>query len=251
MTGVVVPYDAWAPEALPEHLRVTLRVVDEQRGGARGGKDVEALQHDLAPTVQETISHASRAVERGGLTAFPRGRRADAWWRRRTASTWCRAGRRSSTPGTSVDLRVLVTRDEQRVAMRGGVRRLLRLRTTPPLRYVVGRALDDREKLALGRTPHGSVPLLVDDALGACLDAGSSTPRRRTPPPARGSASTTACRSRVAAFDRCLEVAGTDLGDDLLAAVKQAAPRSSTSPPRCGPAWTTWARRSWRRCAPT
>lgn len=207
LTGVVVPYDAWAPDALPEHLRVTVRVVDDSGAVLANGKDVEALQRDLAPEVQRTISHASRSVERQGLTDFP----ADGVPRvvEETHGDHVVRGWPSLVDtGTSVDLRVLVTRAEQAVAMRDGVRRLLRLAVAPPVRYVVG-VLSTREKLALGHTPHGSVPLLVEDAFAACLDAavarGGGVPWERP------------------AYDAILADARERAGDDLLRTVKQAA----------------------------
>jgi ATP-dependent helicase HrpA len=101
-----------------------------------------------------------------------------------------------------------VTRAEQAVAMRAGVRRLLRLAVAPPVRYVVG-VLSTREKLALGHTPHGGVPALVADAFAACLDAavarGGGVPWERT------------------AYDAILADVRERAGDDLLRAVKQAA----------------------------
>jgi ATP-dependent helicase HrpA len=101
--------------------------------------------------------------------------------------------------------------------MRAGVRRLLRLAVAPPVRYVVG-VLSTREKLALGHTPHGSVPLLVEDAFAACLDAAVA--RSAT----RGVAGIADGVPWVkAAYDAVLAEAKADAGDDLLTAVRQAA----------------------------
>jgi ATP-dependent helicase HrpA len=110
--------------------------------------------------------------------------------------------------GDGVDLLVLVTPAEQEVAMRAGVRRLLRLCVSPPVRYVVG-VLDTREKLALGSTPHGSVPRLIDDALDAVLDAAVA--RSGGVPWERPS------------FDAILVTVREHVGDDLLRVVRLAA----------------------------
>jgi ATP-dependent helicase HrpA len=215
-TGVVVPYDAWSPQSLPEHLRVTLRVVDESGAVLGQGKDVEQLQQALAPVVQETISHASRSVEVRGLTEFPvdgvprvveetHGEHVVHGWPALVASP------------AGVDLRVLVTRAEQVVAMRIGVRRLLAESLAVPTRYVVG-VLTTREKLALGRTPHGSVPALLDDAMGAVLDDAVARAAATSAPGFHGGLPWTR-----PAFDACLEVARDRTGDDLLRVVRQAA----------------------------
>jgi len=221
LTGVVVPYDAWAPESLPEHLRVTLRVVDDAGAVLASGKDVETLQTELAPAVQRTISAASRGVELVGLIGFPPGG---------VPSVVEEAHGDHVVQGwpalvdaeTSVDLRVLVTHAEQVVAMRSGVRRLLRLAITPPVRYVVG-VLSTREKLALGHTPHGSVPLLIDDAFGACLDAGAVHAATQDAATRTALGFHDGLPFTPAAYSACLDVARDSIGDDLLKAVKQAA----------------------------
>jgi len=216
LTGVVVPYDAWAPETLPEHLRVTLRVVDDAGSVLASGKDVEALQTQLAPAVQRTISRASRGVEVLGLTDFPASgvpRVVEETHGEHVVRGWPAL----VDVGTTVDLRVLVTRPEQAVAMRAGVRRLLRLAVTPPVRYVVG-VLSTREKLALGHTPHGSVPMLVDDAFGACLDAAVARVAARSV-----AGIVDGLPWDKPAYDEILVQAKEHAGDDLLKAVKQSA----------------------------
>ena len=216
LTGVVVPYDAWAPDALPEHLRVTVRVVDDEGREIARGKDVETLQTELAPQVQETISYASRGLERPGLTEFPADgvpRSVEEQHGEHVVHGWPAL----VDAGESVDLRVLVTPAEQLLAMRRGVRRLLRLQTPTPVRYVVG-VLEMREKIALGHTPHGSVPALIEDAMDACLDAGVA---RAAGAGAAGFAD--GLPWTPDAFAACLAAAQDRLGDELLRVVRQAA----------------------------
>ena len=207
LTGVVVPHEAWSPDSLPDHLRVTVRVVDDEGALVGAGRDVETLQRDLAPVVQTAISFASRSLELHGLTTFPAAgvpRMVEESHGEHLVRGWPAL----VDMGESVNLRVHVTPAEQEVAMRRGVRRLLRIAVAPPVRYVVG-VLTMREKLALGHTPHGSVPALVDDAFDAVLDAavvrGGGVPWD------------------VATYDRILLDARERAGDDLLRAVKQAA----------------------------
>ena len=166
--------------------------------------------------MQRTISQASRGVELLGLIDFPvEGvpRVVEETHGEHVVRGWPAL----VDTGTAVDLRVLVTRAEQVVAMRTGVRRLLRLATAPPVRYVVG-VLSTREKLALGHTPHGSVPLLVEDAFAACLDAAVARVAARAP-----SGMADGVPWERPAYDLALAEAKEHAGDDLLAAVKQAA----------------------------
>jgi ATP-dependent helicase HrpA len=195
-TGVVIPYEAWSPASLPDHLRVTIRVVDEAGAVLDEGKDLAALQSALAPAVQASISHASRSLERVGLVVVEEshGEHVVRGWPALVAR------------GDSVDLRVLVGGAEQDLEMRSGVRALMRRDIAVPLRYVVG-VLDMREKLALAHTPHGSVPALVDDAFAACLD--SAVVRAGGVPWDRR------------AYDAIVADARARIGDDLLRTVRQ------------------------------
>ena len=47
--GVVVPPDAWQPGQVPDHLRATFRVLDDQQRPLATGKDLAALQAQVAP----------------------------------------------------------------------------------------------------------------------------------------------------------------------------------------------------------
>ncbi len=51
-TGVVVPRDAWDWDKVPEHLRPTFRVVDEEGGEAARGKDLERAEGAAATAVR-------------------------------------------------------------------------------------------------------------------------------------------------------------------------------------------------------
>src|SRR5204863_7388520 len=72
--------------------------------------------------------------------------------------------------GDSVGIRVFETPSEQASAHVAGVRRLLRLALPVPATVVQGRLANDA-KLALLRSPHGSVPALLDDCADAAVDA--------------------------------------------------------------------------------
>ena len=72
--------------------------------------------------------------------------------------------------GRSVSVRVMSTPEEQRIAHRGGVRRLLRLAIPSPTAYVSDH-LTTAEKLTLTLSPYRSAADLIDDALLARIDA--------------------------------------------------------------------------------
>src|SRR5699024_2596459 len=82
--GTVHPEDVdWS--RVPDHLKVTFRVErtvkpGAKRGRARGrvevlaeGKDLRALQQELAPQVRTTMARAAASIERQGLTTWDLG----------------------------------------------------------------------------------------------------------------------------------------------------------------------------------
>jgi len=161
---VVIPVDAWDLDAVPDHLRVTYRVVDEGGAALAEGKDLGELQAQLALPLQEVISSVARDLERSGLTT----------WEVASIPRTVSAGAVVGYPalvdeGASVALRVLGTPADQAAAHPAGVRRLLLLSSPSPVKAVRGR-LTNASKLALQRNPHGSVGALLADCLTAAAD---------------------------------------------------------------------------------
>ena len=163
MTGTVVPYDAWDWERVPPHLRVTVRVADDDGRTVAEGKDLEALRRKASPAVREALSSAAGGLERTGLTAWTDVPRT-------FASGTVQGYPALVDEGQTVGVRVLATQAEQQANHRAGVRRLLLLGLASPLRSVVGR-LPKQTKLALPASPYASVPALLDDCVVAALDS--------------------------------------------------------------------------------
>jgi ATP-dependent helicase HrpA len=167
MTGVTVPHDAWDVTKVPDHLRLTYRVLDGDTVVA-SGKDLAALQASLRAEVRETVTAAAPDLARTGLTSWDIGvlpREIEQ----------VRAGYRVVAypalvdEGATVGVQVFETADEQLGAMVAGTRRLLLLSLPNAATYLQGR-LSNQQKLALSRNPHGSVPRLLDDCAGAAVD---------------------------------------------------------------------------------
>ncbi|HWH01616.1 MAG TPA: ATP-dependent RNA helicase HrpA [Pilimelia sp.] len=169
LTGVVVPRAEWGLDRVPDHLRVTFRVVDAEGGTLAEGKDLAALRERLAPKVRETLAEPADGLARSGLTgwdfdALPRT------VRRRRGAIEVTGYPTLVDEGESVAIRVVETPHAQRVHLWQGVRRLLWLGVPPPLKSLQAR-LGNAERLALSRNPHGGVPALLADCVTATLDA--------------------------------------------------------------------------------
>ncbi|GHS85952.1 hypothetical protein AGMMS50218_04770 [Actinomycetota bacterium] len=67
LRDVTVPLDAFDPERLPAHLRMTFRVVDDRSRLVDEGKDLLALQRRLAARTREAVSTAVRSAVRDAM----------------------------------------------------------------------------------------------------------------------------------------------------------------------------------------
>ena len=98
-TGVVVPRDAWDWTRVPEHLRPTFRVVDDDGREQARGKDLEGLKAPLRPRSSPRPSPRSPRTPAGRPPGRRRGRSAPSRSRSPTPARATRSGatRRSRT----------------------------------------------------------------------------------------------------------------------------------------------------------
>jgi ATP-dependent helicase HrpA len=169
----VVPRD-FDPARVPDRLRVTFSVTDAPGRELRSGKDLAALQRELAPQLRKALGTAGGGLERSGLTAWSFGDLPA------TISEPARTGgagaRVTGYPalvddGDSVSIRVFESPAEQQRATWAGQRRLLVLGIPSPVRPVLAR-LDNAAKLALGRSPYPDATAMFHDAVRAAVDDG-------------------------------------------------------------------------------
>ncbi len=122
-----VPADAWKESEIPAHLRMNFRIVDEAGAELASGRDINDLKTKLGQAARLTFARAPELdFEREGLTAWDFGDLPE-----KIAFT------RNGHPingypalvdeGQSVAIRLFDTPEVALAAMRGGVRRLLRL----------------------------------------------------------------------------------------------------------------------------
>ena len=172
LRGVLVPLDAFDLDKIPSHLRVTFAVEGADGDVVARGKDLPALQEQLAAPVRAAVASAvAGELERDGLTGWP----ADLdelppIVERASGEHVVRGYPAFVDLDTTVAVRVYATAAEARAAMTGGVRRLLRLSVPSPVK-AVERTIGTRARLVLGSNPDGSLSALLDDAADAAVDA--------------------------------------------------------------------------------
>ncbi|MHC3471124.1 ATP-dependent RNA helicase HrpA [Streptomyces sp. 7R007] len=178
MVGVPFEPEDFDWSKVPDHLRVTFRIVDERRRKLGEDKDLEALKLRLKPKARKAISQAAAAtaertggesLERKGLTDWTIGSLTRVFETRRAGQP-VKAYPALVDDGDTVSVRLFDTEAEQAEAMWKGTRRLI-LRNIPvnPAKFASDR-LTNAQKLALSANPHGSVQALFDDCAMAAAD---------------------------------------------------------------------------------
>ncbi|MFF4632194.1 ATP-dependent RNA helicase HrpA [Streptomyces griseorubiginosus] len=177
---VGVPFDAedFDQSRIPDHLRITFRIVDERRRKLAEAKDLEALRLQLKPKARQALSQAAAAtasreggesVERKGLTDWTIGSLTRVFETRRAGQP-VKAYPALVDDGDTVSVRLFDTEAEQAEAMWKGTRRLI-VRNIPvnPAKFA-SEKLTNPQKLALSANPHGSIQALFDDCATAAAD---------------------------------------------------------------------------------
>ncbi|GAA2368369.1 ATP-dependent RNA helicase HrpA [Streptomyces cuspidosporus] len=176
MAGVRIDPEDWDPDKVPGHLKITFRVVDERRRKLAEDKDLEALKQRLKPKTRAAISKAFETSKEGGgleqrtgLTRWTVGTLPRTFETRRAGQP-VKAYPALVDEGESVAVRLFDTEAEQREAMWRGTRRLILLGLPAnPAKFAQDK-LSNQAKLALSRSPHGSVQALFEDCVAASAD---------------------------------------------------------------------------------
>ncbi|WP_138908307.1 ATP-dependent RNA helicase HrpA [Streptomyces chryseus] len=177
MVGVPVEADDFDLSRVPDHLKITFRIVDERRRNLAEDKDLEALRLTLRPKARQALSKAAAAtagptgesIERKGLTGWSIGTLSRVFETRRAGQP-VRAYPALVDEGESVAVRLFDTEAEQRQAMWRGTRRLIMLNIPVNPAKFASDKLSNQQKLALSRNPHGSIQALFDDCATAAAD---------------------------------------------------------------------------------
>jgi ATP-dependent helicase HrpA len=156
-TGILVPLDAFDLDKVPAHLRVTFAIEDGNDAVIAQGKDLGALQAQLAAPARAAVADAT-GLERDGLHDWPDDLDPLPGTVEQTRGGHTVRGYPAFVDEEkAVAIRVFATEAEQAASMRPGVRRLIRLTVPAPAK---GIALTRRARL-----------LGVADTLDDCADA--------------------------------------------------------------------------------
>ncbi|MFF8610099.1 ATP-dependent RNA helicase HrpA [Streptomyces sp. NPDC015346] len=180
MVGVPVTAEDFDLGRVPDHLKITFRIVDERRRKVAEDKDLEALKLKLRPKARQALSKAAAAatagpdgsgqsLERSGLTEWTIGTLTKVFETRRAGQP-VKAYPALVDEGDTVAVRLFDTEAEQERAMWRGTRKLILLNIPVNPAKFASDKLTNQQKLALSRNPHGSIQALFDDCATAAAD---------------------------------------------------------------------------------
>lgn len=169
MTGITIDREAWQWDQVPDHLKITYRVVDENNRKLNEGRDLAALKMALKGKVQETLSLvADDGLEQSGLHIWSFGDLPDHFEQKR-GNYSVKAWPALVDEKDSVAIRLFDSQHEQQKAMWRGQRRLLLLNIPSPIKYLHEK-LPNKAKLGLYFNPYGKVLDLIDDCIACGVD---------------------------------------------------------------------------------
>ncbi|TDD41556.1 ATP-dependent RNA helicase HrpA [Saccharopolyspora elongata] len=168
MTGVAVSRSEWDLERVPEHLKMTFRVVDGKGRKLAESKDLESLKQRLKPKLRAEISAAADDVEQRGLRSWSFGSLPRTFEQQRSGHA-VKAYPALVDEQDSVAVRMFDTEEEQRQALWDGTRRMLLLNLPSPVKSIQ-RGMSSTARLVLGSSRYGDLTAVLDDCVSCAVD---------------------------------------------------------------------------------
>lgn len=169
MSGLTVPRECWDWNAIPDHLKMTFRVIDDKRRKIAENKDLLLLKDQLRERVQQTLSQvADDDIEQEGLTLWSFGPLPQEYSQKRGGFE-VKAYPALVDQKDSVAIQLFDSPVAQQAAMWEGQRRLILLNVPSPIKYLQEK-LPNKAKLGLYFTPFGKVADLIDDCIACGCD---------------------------------------------------------------------------------
>ncbi|AVF34473.1 ATP-dependent RNA helicase HrpA [Rahnella sikkimica] len=169
MSGVTIDREDWHLDQVPDHLKMTFRIVDDKNKTLREGKDLTVLKSGLKEQVQQTLSAvADDGIEQRDLHVWSFGTLPERYEQKRGGYE-VKAYPAIVDEKDSVAIRLFDSELEQQQAMLSGMRRLLLLNIPSPVKYLHEK-LPNKAKLGLYFNPYGKVLDLIDDCISCGID---------------------------------------------------------------------------------
>ncbi len=170
MTGVRIPEDSWDLSALPTHLRIKFKVIDDKQKSVAVGTDLKLLQHDLKGKVKQTLSKVSKqGIEKSDLLEWDFGKLPTSF-KKDHGGYEVKAYPALVDKNKSVAIELFDSEAKAQRFNQAGLRRLILLNVPSPIKYLQ-QSLPNKAKLGLYFNPFGQVKDLIDDCISCAVDA--------------------------------------------------------------------------------
>ena len=178
LSGAIVTAQDFDALRLPDHLRMTYRVIGSTGKNMGTDKNLEKLQRGLAEKSRDAVAEVAERVtsplERDGLTSWDFAelpRTVDAKHGGNTVRAY--PALVVTTPGAArqeVNIRLMATEADQKREHPLGIRALVIAAVPSPAKYVQEH-LTAQEKLILTQSPYANLSALITDAIAASVDS--------------------------------------------------------------------------------
>lgn len=170
MTGCKIPEDAWNLDAVPDHLKVNFKVVNDQGKVVSQGRSYQVLQTKLQDEVEQTLAEIapSAFAEQASVSQWSFGELPTMIEEQRQGYQ-ITAYPALVDEGKTVALKLFDKAEEASWSQSRGLSKLLQLNIPSPLSYLQ-QHLPNKAKLGLYFNPFGRVDVLLDDCCLAVID---------------------------------------------------------------------------------
>ncbi|MGL9769341.1 MAG: ATP-dependent RNA helicase HrpA [Sodalis sp. (in: enterobacteria)] len=169
ISGVTIERDTWQLNRVPDHLKITFRVMNEQQKILAEGKDLDTLKAKLKNNMQQTLAAViDKSLEKKNLQCWNFGTLPQRFEEKK-GDYFLIAWPALVDEKQSVSIKLFETEKEQQRAMWQGLRRLLLLNIPSPIKYL-HKKLPNKTKLGLYFNPYSKVLELIDDCINCGVD---------------------------------------------------------------------------------
>ncbi len=171
LSGIDVPLAEWQDFQLDEHLRMNIKVLDENGVVVAKGRDLSTLRAELAPAIERSVGrHSQSGFEREGITTWNFGE-LPAVYEIEQGGIVVKAYPALVDEGGSVALRLLDSPYKATLASRAGIVRLALLSLGQQEKYLRKQLLKDPRRLLSLKHIGGRDSVLTQLIRTACLEA--------------------------------------------------------------------------------
>ncbi|WP_392551329.1 ATP-dependent RNA helicase HrpA [Orbus wheelerorum] len=167
MTGVNINRDDWQLDQVPDHLKMSFNILDENNKSILIGKDLNALKDQLKVEVQQVLTKITQTrnneIEKSNLINWDFGDLPKVY-EKKQQNYMVKAYPTLVDEGKSVAIKLVEREDEQARLMQQGIKRLIYLNIPSPIKYLHDK-LPNKAKLGLYFNPFGKITDLIDDCI--------------------------------------------------------------------------------------